>query len=212
MYLVKKVASSIYISVHPDNPQPRLLQQVVDILNKGGVIAYPTESGYALGCLLDNKEGSDRIRQIRRLDDKHELTLMCRDLSNLSEYAKVGNTQFRYLKNHLPGPYTFILPASREVPKRLQAPKRKTIGLRVTPNVVTNALLAYFDKPLLTATLIQPGESQPMTDGWSIQEEFSHCLDAVLDGGFSGYEPTTIIDFTEDEPQLIRQGQGEFIE
>lgn len=201
-----------YISVHPDNPQIRLLEQAVDILRKGGVIAYPTESGYALGCLLDIKDGADRIRQIRQLDEKHELTLMCRDLSNLSEYAKVGNTQFRYLKSHLPGPYTFILPASREVPKRLQAPKRKTIGLRVTPNIVTNTLLSYFDKPLLTATLIQQGESQPMTDGWTIQEEYSHCLDAVLDGGFSGFEPTTIIDFTEEEPVLVRQGQGEFIE
>jgi len=207
------VASSCkYISVHPDNPQARLLEQVVDILKKGGVIAYPTESGYALGCLLDIKDGADRIRQIRQLDEKHELTLMCRDLSNLSEYAKVGNTQFRYLKNHLPGPYTFILPASREVPKRLQAPKRKTIGLRVTPNIVTNTLLSYFDKPLLTATLIQQDESQPMTDGWTIQEEYSHCLDVVLDGGFSGFEPTTIIDFTEEEPVLVRQGQGEFIE
>ena len=205
-------SSCKYISVHPDNPQVRLLEQVVDILKKGGVIAYPTESGYALGCLLDIKDGADRIRQIRQLDEKHELTLMCRDLSNLSEYAKVGNTQFRYLKNHLPGPYTFILPASREVPKRLQAPKRKTIGLRVTPNIVTNTLLSYFDKPLLTATLIQQGESQPMTDGWTIQEEYSHCLDAVLDGGFSGFEPTTIIDFTEEEPVLVRQGQGEFIE
>lgn len=205
-------SSCKYISVHPDNPQTRLLEQVVDILNKGGVIAYPTESGYALGCLLDIKDGADRIRQIRQLDEKHELTLMCRDLSNLSEYAKVGNTQFRYLKNHLPGPYTFILPASREVPKRLQAPKRKTIGLRVTPNIVTNTLLSYFDKPLLTATLIQQGESQPMTDGWTIQEEYSHCLDAVLDGGYSGFEPTTIIDFTEEEPVLVRQGQGEFIE
>ncbi|WEJ63751.1 L-threonylcarbamoyladenylate synthase [Thiomicrorhabdus lithotrophica] len=201
-----------YISVHPDNPQIRLLEQAVDILRKGGVIAYPTESGYALGCLLDIKDGADRIRQIRQLDEKHELTLMCRDLSNLSEYAKVGNTQFRYLKSHLPGPYTFILPASREVPKRLQAPKRKTIGLRVTPNIVTNTLLSYFDKPLLTATLIQQGESQPMTDGWTIQEEYSHCLDAVLDGGFSGFEPTTIIDFTEEEPVLVRKGQGEFIE
>jgi len=202
--------SCAYINVHPDNPQGRLLEQVVEVLNKDGVIAYPTESGYALGCLLDNKTGADRIRQIRRLEPKHELTLMCRDLSNLSEYAKVGNTQFRYLKNHLPGAYTFILPASREVPKRLQAPKRKTIGLRVTPNTVTNALLSYFDKPLLTATLILPGEDQPMTDGWSIQEELGHTLDAVLDGGFSGYEPTTIIDFTDDEPVLVRQGQGVF--
>lgn len=201
-----------YISVHPDNPQPRLLQQAVDILQQDGVIAYPTESGYALGCLLDNTEGAKRIRAIRRLDENHELTLMCRDLSNLSEYAKVGNTQFRYLKNHLPGAYTFILPASREVPRRLQSPKRKTIGLRVTPNTVTNALLAYLDKPLLTASLILPGEELPMTDGWSIREELDYALDAVLDGGYSGHEPTTIIDFTEDEPLLVRQGQGSFSE
>jgi len=201
-----------YINVHPENPQARLLEQVVEILNKGGVIAYPTESGYALGCLLDSKTGADKIREIRRLDDKHELTLMCRDLSNLSEYAKVGNAQFRYLKMHLPGAYTFILPASKEVPKRLQTPKRKTIGLRVTPNVVTNALLAYLDKPLISATLILPGEDHPMTDGWSIREALCHTLDAVLDGGYSGFEPTTIIDFTEDEPVLVRQGQGVFLE
>lgn len=203
--------SCIYLSVHPDNPQPRILEQAVDVLNKGGVIAYPTESGYALGCLLDSKKGVDVIREIRRLDDKHELTLMCRDLSNLSEYAKVGNTQFRYLKSHLPGPYTFILPASKEVPKRLQSPKRKTIGLRVTANEVAKCLLAYFDKPLITATLILPGDEHPMTDGWSIQEALSHTLDAVLDGGYSGFEPTTIIDFTEEEPVLIRQGQGAFL-
>ncbi len=203
--------SCAYISVHPDNPQKRGLEQVVELLNKGGVIAYPTESGYALGCLLDCKKGGDLIRFIRRLDDQHDFTLMCRDLSNLSEYAKVGNTQFRYLKSHLPGPYTFILPASREVPKRLQSPKRKTIGLRVTPNIVTNALLAYFDKPLITASLILPGEELPMTDGWSIQETLGHILDAVLDGGYSGFEPTTVIDFTGDEPVLLRQGQGAFL-
>ncbi|VAW45262.1 Hypothetical YciO protein, TsaC/YrdC paralog [hydrothermal vent metagenome] len=200
-----------YISVHPDNPQKRLLEQVVDILNKGGVIAYPTESGYALGCLLDSKKGVEIIRFIRRLDDKHDFTLMCRDLSNLSEYAKVGNTQFRYLKSYLPGAYTFILPASREVPKRLQSPKRKNIGLRVTPNVVTNALLTFFDKPLITASLILPGEEHPMTDGWSIQEALGHILDGVLDGGYSGFKPTTVIEFTEDEPVLLRQGQGEFL-
>ncbi|GKT12259.1 MAG: hypothetical protein ISEC1_P1236 [Thiomicrorhabdus sp.] len=201
-----------YVSVHPDNPQKRLLNQVVDILNLGGVIAYPTESGYALGCLLDSKKGADIIRFIRKLDDKHDLTLMCRDLSNLSEYAKVGNTQFRYLKSHLPGAYTFILTASREVPKRLQTPKRKTIGLRVTPNVVTNELLSFFDRPLITASLILPGEEHPMTDGWTIQEELGHILDAVLDGGYSGFEPTTVIDLIDDEPILIRQGQGEFLE
>jgi tRNA threonylcarbamoyl adenosine modification protein (Sua5/YciO/YrdC/YwlC family) len=184
----------------------------VEILEKGGVIAYPTESGYALGCLLDNSEGAKRIQSIRHLSEDHNLTLMCRDLSNLSSYAKVGNTQFRYLKSHLPGPYTFLLPASREVPRRLQNPKRKTIGLRVTSNTVTNALLSFFDKPLLTSTLILPGEDHPMTDGWSIREALGHALDAVLDGGFSGYEPTTIIDFTEEEPVLIRQGQGVFAE
>ncbi len=201
-----------YISVHPENPQSRLLKQVVEILEKGGVIAYPTESGYALGCLLDNSSGAKQIRAIRRLDEEHELSLMCRDLSNLSEYAKVGNTAFRYLKSHLPGPYTFILPASREVPRRLQSPKRKTIGLRVTPNQVTNELLSYFDKPLLTSSLIMPGDDHPLTDGWSIREELGHSLDCVLDGGFSGFEPTTIIDFTDEEPQLVRQGQGAFQE
>ncbi|MBN2646780.1 MAG: threonylcarbamoyl-AMP synthase [Thiotrichales bacterium] len=199
-----------YINVHPENPQVRLLEQVVAILNKDGVIAYPTESGYALGCLLDNKSGSERIRQLRQLSEKHELTLMCKDLSNLSEYAKVGNSQYRYLKKHLPGPYTFLLCASREVPKRLQSPKRKTIGLRITPNVVANSLLNFFDKPLLTASLILPNEDHPMTDGWEIYETLNHALDAVLDGGFTGFEPTTIIDLTEEEPILVRQGQGEF--
>lgn len=200
----------LYLSVHPDNPQTRILEQAVDILNQDGVIAYPTESGYALGCLLDNKKGADRIRAIRRLDEKHDFTLVCKDLSNLSEYAKVGNVQFRYIKNLLPGPYTFILPASREVPRRLQTPKRKTIGLRVTPNVVSNTLLSYFDKPLISVSLILPEESLPMTDAWTIYETLGYALDAVLDGGFCGYEPTTIIDFTEDVPVLVRQGQGPF--
>ncbi|BBP43680.1 threonylcarbamoyl-AMP synthase [Thiosulfativibrio zosterae] len=203
---------SRYISVHDVNPQPRLLQQVVEILEKDGVIAYPTESGYALGCLLESKQGADRIREIRRLEPNHDFTLMCQDLSNLSHYAKVGNVQYRYLKNHLPGPYTFILPASREVPRRLQTPKKKTIGLRVTPNVVTNALLAYFEHPLISVSLILPGEDHPMTDGWTIQETLGHALDAVLDGGYSGHEPTTVIDFTEDVPVLVRQGQGIFQE
>ena len=199
-----------YISVHPDNPQERLLLQVVDILNKGGVIAYPTESGYALGCAWDNKEGAERIRAIRCLDDKHDFTLVCENLSHLSEYAKVGNTQFRYLKSHLPGAFTFVLPASREVPKRLQTPKKKTIGLRITDNVVANSLLSNFDKPLISVSLIKFKEVVPMTDGWTIQEELGHCLDAVLDGGFCGYEPTTVIDFTDEVPILVRQGQGVF--
>jgi tRNA threonylcarbamoyl adenosine modification protein (Sua5/YciO/YrdC/YwlC family) len=214
LYFLKKVVfmsrDCLYVSIHPENPQARLLSQVADVLNKDGVIAYPTESGYALGCLLDNKEGAERIRQIRQLSEQHDLTLMCHDLSHLSYYAKVGNVQYRYLKASLPGPYTFILPASREVPRRLQNPKRKTIGLRVTPNKITQALLGYFDKPLMTVSLVLPGEELPMTDGWSIKEALGHALDAVVDGGFSGYEPTTIIDFTEDAPVLVRQGQGVF--
>lgn len=201
-----------YIGVHPENPQKRLLEQVVEILKNDGVIAYPTESGYALGCLLDNKKGGDRIRFIRRLPEEHPLALMCPNLSNLSEYAKVGNIQFRFLKNHLPGAYTFLLPASREVPKRLQAPKKKTIGLRVSPNKVANELLALLDQPLLTASCIIPGEEFPLTDAWAVQESIGHALDAILDGGFCGFEPTTIIDFSEDEPVLIRKGQGEFEE
>jgi tRNA threonylcarbamoyl adenosine modification protein (Sua5/YciO/YrdC/YwlC family) len=204
------MADCLYISVHPENPQERLLKQVVEILNKGGVIAYPTESGYALGCLLDNKEGAERIRQLRQLSDKHDFTLMCPDLSHLSHYAKVGNSQFRYLKASLPGAYTFLLTASREVPRRLQNAKRKTIGLRVTPNKITQTLLSYFDKPLMSVSLILPGEEIPMTDGWTIQEELAHALDAVLDGGFCGYEPTTVIDFTDEVPVLVRQGQGPF--
>lgn len=200
----------LYINVHPENPQERLLKQVVEILNKGGVIAYPTESGYALGCLLDNKEGAERIRQLRQLSEKHDFTLMCPDLSHLSHYAKVGNVQFRYLKASLPGAYTFLLTASREVPRRLQNPKRKTIGLRVTPNKITQTLLGFFDKPLMSVSLILPGDELPMTDGWTIQEELGHALDAVVDGGFCGFEPTTVIDFTEDVPVLVRQGQGPF--
>ena len=202
----------IYIEVHPENPQPRLITQAVERLEAGGIVAFPTESGYALGCLLDNKEGAERIRQLRRLDDKHDFTLMCPDLSHLSHYAKVGNVQFRYLKAHLPGPYTFLLPASREVPRRIQNAKRKTIGLRVSPNKVCQTLLSYFDKPLMSVSLILPGESLPMADAWSIKESLESQLDVIIDGGFGGYEPTTIIDFTDDVPVLVRQGQGVFDE
>ncbi|WP_321276444.1 L-threonylcarbamoyladenylate synthase [Thiomicrorhabdus indica] len=199
-----------YIGVHPENPQKRLLDQVVEILNNQGVIAYPTESGYALGCLFDNKKGAERIRAIRQLPDQHPLAIMCDSLSKLSEYAKVGNVQFRFLKNHLPGAYTFLLPASREVPKRLQAPKKKYIGLRVSPNKVANELLSLIDQPLLTASCSLPGEDFPLTDAWAVQESIGHALDAILDGGYCGFEPTTIIDFSDDEPVLIRQGQGVF--
>ncbi|HIQ39881.1 MAG TPA: threonylcarbamoyl-AMP synthase [Sulfurivirga caldicuralii] len=197
------------VEIHPDNPQERLIKQVVDRLNQRGVIAYPTESGYALGCLLDNKEGAERIRQIRRLPDDHDFTLMCRDLKNLGEYAKVGNSQFRYLKTHIPGPFTFILPATKEVPRRLQNPKRKTIGLRVSPNRIVQALLEHLPTPLMSVSLILPGEEMAMTDAWLIQDEIGHALDLIVDGGYSGHEPTTVIDLTDEEPVILRQGQGE---
>ncbi|GAB6034340.1 L-threonylcarbamoyladenylate synthase [Galenea microaerophila] len=203
---------SLFLSIHPENPQSRLIDQVAQVIEKGGLIAYPTESGYALGCLLDNKAGADRIRAIRQLPESHQLTLMCKDLSNISEYAKVGNMQFRYLKSHLPGPYTFILPASREVPRRLQNPKKKTIGIRVSPNKIANELLSRFDQPLISSTLLLSGEEMPMTDAWEIKETLGHALDAIVDGGFCGYEPTTVIDFTEEVPVLVRQGQGAFNE
>ena len=203
---------SLFLSIHPENPQSRLIDQVADVIEKGGVIAYPTESGYALGCLLDNKEGADKIRAIRQLQPNHQLTLMCKDLSDISEYAKVGNVQFRYLKSHLPGPYTFILPASREVPRRLQNPKKKTIGIRVSPNHIANELSSRFDRPLISSSLILPGEEIPMTDAWEIKETLEHTLDAIVDGGFCGFEPTTVIDFTDEVPVLVRQGQGEFHE
>jgi len=196
------------LSIHPDNPQDRLLNQVVDVLNDRGVIAYPTESGYALGCLLDNKQGAERIRQLRRLPDDHDFTLMCRDLKNLAEYAVVDNSAFRYLKTHVPGPFTFILPATKEVPRRLQNPKRKTIGLRVSPNRIVQALLDKLPEPLMSVSLILPGESLPMTDAWSIDEALGHGLDLIVDGGYSGHEPTTVIDLTDEEPVIVRQGQG----
>ncbi len=199
------------LEIHPDNPQERLIKQAVDVLNERGVIAYPTESGYALGCLLDNKEGAERIRQIRRLPEDHDFTLMCRDLKNLGEYAQVGNSQFRFLKSHIPGPFTFILPATKEVPRRLQNPKRKTIGLRVSPNKITQMLLSYLNEPLMSVSLILPGEEMVMTDAWSIQDEIGHALDLIIDGGYGGHEPTTVVDLTEDEPVVVRQGQGQLI-
>ncbi|MDQ7743281.1 L-threonylcarbamoyladenylate synthase [Hydrogenophaga pseudoflava] len=203
---------SQFFEVHPDNPQPRLLKQAVQLLERGGVLAVPTDSSYALVCHLDDKGAADRLRRIRQVDDKHHLTLLCRDLSQLSSYAKVDNRQYRLLKLATPGPYTFILEASKEVPRRVSHPSRKTIGLRVPQHTALLALLDLHDAPLLATTLIAPDESEPMNDASEIRERFEHELDGVIDAGACALEPTSVIDLTPmgtgGEPEVVREGRG----
>ena len=199
-----------FFQIHPDNPQARLINNAVEIIRQGGLIAYPTDSAYALGCHIGDKLALDRIRAVRQLDKHHNFTLMCRDLSQLSTYAKVDNLVFRMLKNHTPGPYTFILPATSEVPKRLKHPKRKTIGLRVPDNLITLALMDALGEPLMSSSLLLPGDEYPLTDPYDIRDTLEHELELVIDGGFCGLEATTVIDLTGDVPQLIRQGKGDF--
>jgi tRNA threonylcarbamoyl adenosine modification protein (Sua5/YciO/YrdC/YwlC family) len=194
--------------LHPDNPQARLLKQAVALLAKGEVLAVPTDSSYALVCHLDDKAAADKLRRIRGVDDKHHLTLLCRDLSELASYARVDNRQFRLLKSATPGPYTFILEASKEVPRRLSHPSRKTIGLRVPDNKVLQALLALHNAPLLATTLIAPGDAEPLNDAQDIRERFEHQIAAVIDAGACPREPTTVVDLSVDEPEIIRQGRG----
>jgi tRNA threonylcarbamoyl adenosine modification protein (Sua5/YciO/YrdC/YwlC family) len=198
-----------YFDVHPDNPQPRVIRQVVDLVRGGGLIAYPTDSCFALGCALGNREGMQRIREIRHLDDRHPFTLMCRDFTQLGQFVHINNSLFRSLKAATPGPYTFILPATREVPRRLLHPKKKTVGVRIPDHVVAQALLAELAEPLLSSTLTLPGESEPMTQGWEIKEQLDHAVDAVLDSGDCGTEPTTIIDFSTGEAEIVRRGTGD---
>lgn len=200
---------SQYFTIHPDNPQQRLINQAVEIVERGGVIAYPTDSGYALGCRLDDKNAMERLRTIRQLDAKHHLTLVCRDLSEIGVYARVDNTAYRLLKAHTPGPYTFILTATKEVPRRLLQPKRKTIGLRVPGNPIAQALLAGLGEPIMSATLIPPGEELPISDPEMIRERFGHQLDLVIDGGAGSLEPTTVVDFVDGVPEVTRQGAGD---
>jgi len=195
--------------IHPDNPQKRLIVHSVEYLQKGGVIVYPTESGYALGCHLGDKKALERIRAIRRLDDKHNFTLMCKDLSDIANYARVDNDLYRVLKAHTPGPYTFILKATRDVPRRVLHPKRKTIGIRVSENQICHDLLAEFDEPLISTTLILPGENMPMTDPFEIRDVLGSQVDLVIDGGFCGFEPTSVINLSEDEIEIIREGAGD---
>jgi len=198
-----------HFEVHPDNPQPRLLKQAVAVLEKGGILAVPTDSSYALVCHLDDKTAADRLRRIRGVDDKHHLTLLCRDLSELANYARVDNRQFRLIKAATPGPYTFILEASKEVPRRVSHPQRKTIGLRVPDHTVLQALLALHDGPLLATTLIPPGETEPLNDAHDIRRRFERLIDGVLDSGACPLEPTTVVDVSGGEPVLIRQGRGD---
>jgi tRNA threonylcarbamoyl adenosine modification protein (Sua5/YciO/YrdC/YwlC family) len=198
-----------YFDVHPADPQPRAIAQIVGIVRAGGVIAYPTDSCYALGCQLGDKDGNARIRSIRHLDERHHLTLVCRDFAQLGQFVHVSNHVFRAVKAATPGSYTFILPASQGVPRRLQHPGKKTVGVRIPRHVVTQALLAELGEPLVSSTLLLPGEEEPMTQGWEIAEEIGHAVDAVIDSGDCGLEPTTVIDYSGDEPEILRRGAGD---
>ncbi len=195
--------------IHPANPQARLISQAVAILRSGGLIVYPTDSGYALGCCIGDKAAQERIRRIRRLDDKHDFTLVCRDLSEISIYAKVDNAAYRLMRVATPGPYTFILRATHEVPRRLQNPKRKTIGIRVPDNAIACSLLDALGEPLMSSTLIVPDESMPLTDPDDIESRLGKQVDLVIDGGYCGIEPTTVVDLMGDVPEVVRVGKGD---
>lgn len=200
---------SQFFQIHPENPQVRLVRRAVEIVLEGGLIIYPTDSSYALGCSIGNKEAQERIRAIRRVDERHNFTLVCRDLADISTYAKVDNVAYRLLKGLTPGPYTFLLMATREVPRRLQNPKRKTIGLRVPENVITQALLAELGEPLMSSTLQLPGEEMPMTDPYEMRDVLGHAVDLIIDGGYCGLEPTTVVDLTGPVPEVVRAGKGD---
>lgn len=197
------------VEIHPDNPQPRAVGQVTTILRDGGLIAYPTDSGYALGAAPGNQDALDRIRTIRRLDDKHHFTLVCKDFSQMGQLVHVDNAIFRAVKNATPGPYTFILPATREVPRRMLHPKKKTVGVRIPDHTVVRALLDDLGEPILSSTLILPGADEPMTEAWRVQAELDHAVDAVVDSGDVVAVPTTVVDFLDGVPQIVREGSGE---
>ena len=198
-----------YLDVHPQDPQPRSIRQTVDVLRDGGLIAYPTDSGYALGAMLGNQSAKDRIKDIRRLDDKHHYTLVCADFAQLGQFVHVDNAVFRAVKAATPGSYTFILPATSEVPRRLLHPKKRTVGVRIPDHPVVRALLAELGEPMLTSTLILPGETEPMTDGWQVKETLDHVVDVVLDSGECGTEPTTVVDLSGGTAEVVRVGAGD---
>ncbi|HEY5601538.1 MAG TPA: L-threonylcarbamoyladenylate synthase [Gammaproteobacteria bacterium] len=197
------------LSIHADNPQPRLIKQVVEVLRDGGVIVYPTDSAYALGCHIGDKNAMERIRRIRELDSKHDFTLVCRDLSEIATYAKVGKAHYRLMKSLTPGPYTFILQATREVPRRLQNPKRRSIGLRVPDHTIASHILESLQEPVMSSTLLLPGDELPMVDPEEMFARLKHQVDLIIDGGFCGIEPTTVLDLVDDEPVVVRQGKGD---
>ncbi|CAI3797638.1 L-threonylcarbamoyladenylate synthase [Pseudarthrobacter sp. MM222] len=198
-----------YLDVHPENPQPRLISQAVEIVRSGGLIAYPTDSCYALGAQLGNKDALDRIRTIRQLDDKHHFTLVCKDFAQLGQLVQIDNDVFRSIKAVTPGSYTFILPATKEVPRRLLHPKKKTVGVRIPDHRVVQALLAELGEPLLSSTLLLPDEEEPLTQGWEIKERLEHVVDAVIDSGDSGSDPTTVIDYSGGVAEIVRRGMGD---
>ncbi|MFC8143923.1 L-threonylcarbamoyladenylate synthase [Streptomyces paradoxus] len=198
-----------YYDVHPDNPQARTIGQIADSIRADALVAYPTDSCYALGCRLGSRDGIDRIRTIRKLDDRHHFTLVCQDFAQLGQFVRIDNDVFRAIKASTPGSYTFILPATKEVPRMLQHPKKKTVGVRIPDHVVTQALLAELGEPLLSSTLLLPGEEEPMTQGWEIKDLLDHVLDGVVDSGDCGTEPTTVIDFSGGEAEIVRHGAGD---
>ncbi|MFJ4688977.1 L-threonylcarbamoyladenylate synthase [Streptomyces sp. NPDC088789] len=198
-----------YYDVHPDNPQPRTIAQIADSIRAGALIAYPTDSCYALGCRIGSRDGIDRIRSIRRLGDRHHFTLVCQDFAQLGQFVRIDNDVFRAVKASTPGSYTFILPATKEVPRMLQHPKKKTVGVRIPDHVVTQALLHELGEPLLSSTLLLPDEEEPLTQGWEIKDRLDHVLDGVVDSGDCGTEPTTVIDFSDGAAEIVRRGAGD---
>lgn len=202
-------AMARYFDVHPDNPQQRALSQAADILHGGGLIAYPTDSAFALGCTMGNRDGLERIRRLRGLGDKHQFTLVCSEFGQLGEYVQMNNDVFRAVKALTPGPYTFILNATREAPRAMLVPKKRTVGVRIPDHVTARALLDELGAPLVSSTLILPGTDEPLMDGWTVKEELDHQIDAVLDSGDCGFGPTTVVDLSRDEPEVLRRGAGD---
>lgn len=198
-----------YVDVHPRDPQPRLVDQVVQLLRDGALIAYPTDSCYALGAAMGSADAAERIRRIRHLGDRHHFTLVCADFAQVGQYVLLDNVAFRAIKAATPGPYTFILPATKEVPRRLAHPRKRTVGVRIPDHPVAQALVRALGEPLLTSTLLLPGHDEPMTDGWQIKDELDHLLDAVVDGGDCGTEPTTVVDWSDGYPEVVRVGAGD---